>query len=195
MVAQNDDNTLILLWIKSVLYSLVLILMSTLIILAPKNVFDIETPYLLATSMALTGDENLLLYDYMVYSTEERFEKGLVDDVELVKVDFIERNEIFAVKVYGENEKIEINDDYIFIISPNTPELNIEYYLVKNLEVDGINLPCRTFVMLFKDISKLINNIYIALLFVFSISVFLPISFKVIQSITKLVKKQKDFVR
>ena len=70
--------------------------------------------------------------------------------------------------------------------------LNIEYYRVKDLEFNDINIPCRTFIMLFTDISNLVNNIYFALYLVFFIILFPPISIKVLRNILLLLRGYKN---
>lgn len=187
----NENELLEVLWVKAIIYSIILLTIIISIILVPKRVFDNQTPYLLASSMAITSDDNLLLYDYKVYGTDERFEEGLVNDVNTVKLDFMSRSELLAVKVYGNTDLIEIIDDYIFITSPLTPELNIEYYLVKDMAISDINIPCRTFIMLFEDISVLINSLYIALVLIVLFSFFTPISIKTVRIIGYLVRKYK----
>jgi hypothetical protein len=192
MHQETEDNTIEMLWGKCIVYSLLFLLVVIAFILAPKNVFDKKASYLLATSMAITKNDNLLLYDYQVYGNIERFEQGLLSDVQEVKLDFQERNEIVAIKIYGENNLIETREDYIFIIDSETPELNIEYYLVKDLEFNDIYIPCRTFIMLFTDISNLVNNIYFALYLVFFIILFPPISIKFLRNILLLLRGYKN---
>ena len=138
------------------------------IIVAPKKIFQENLPFQLATSMAITSEDNFILFDYKVYSNEERFNTGLITDFQETKQSFTDRSEIVAVKIYGETAFIEVREDYIFITSPDTPELNIEYYLVQSMMFDDIKIPCRTFIMLFTDISTLVNNIYVVVLTVVS---------------------------
>ena len=192
MALKVKDDLVEVLWVKSIVYGLVILLLIVFVILAPKKVFKEETPITVAVSMAITSDDSLLLYDYEVYSTEERFNTGLIDDVNSVKLDFQERNEIVAVKIYGESNEVEIRNDYVFITSPDTPELNIEYYLVQYMEIDGINIPCRTFVSLFKDISKIVNTIYIAIVLIVSMSIFVPTTIKFTRSMVNLIIKYKS---
>ena len=192
MTSKNEDKLLEVLWTKSIIYLIITIFLITFVIIAPKKVFRDNMAFFLATSMAITTEDNLMLYDYKVYGSEERFNEGLIEDVEEVKLDFLERNEIVAVKIHGSNNMTDIRDDSVFITSTDTPELNIEYYLVKDMEFNDINLPCRTFIMLFQDISRLINTIYLAIFFVFSISIFIPISIKLARNISYLTKHYKQ---
>ena len=186
----KDDNITVLL-AKIIANSSIIFLCLLFVILAPKVVFSKDLPYTLATSMAITSDENMLLYDYKVYSTDERFNNGLIQDIEKVKSSFRDRNEVVAVKIYGTTSTLEVKEDYIFMTSPDTPELNIEYYLVKDMSFSGTNIPCRTFIMLFKDISTLINTVYLAIFLIVSISIIAPTSIKLIRNILLFNKVKK----
>ena len=180
------------LWVKTIIYGLILLLILILFSLAPKEVLDEDASYELATSMSIIEDDNLLLYDYKVFGTENRFNQGLVDDVNEVKADFKERNEILAVMVYGQRETFVFKDDYIYITNPQTPELNIEFYLVKDLEINEVNLPARTFIKLYDDVSQAANNIYFALLLIVSFSFFTPFGLKFTRLVIKIRKHSVD---
>lgn len=190
MRIKDKDEPIEVLWVKTAVYSLSLLLLLIFVIFAPKEIFNSQKSNTLAVSMALTGDDSLILYDYKVYSNETRFASGLIDDVAEEKQAFLTRNEVLAVKIYGETNKIEIREDLIFITSPETPELNIEYYLVQYMEVANINVPCRTFILLFEDVSRLINNIYIAIIAIISMSIFIPTSIKLTRTVVTLINKK-----
>jgi hypothetical protein len=142
--------------------------------------------------MSIAEDENLLLYDYQVYGTEERFNQGLIEDVNEVKNDFKDRNEILAIKIYGEKETIVYHDDYLYMTDLDTPELNIEYYLVKDMEFNDMNVPSRTFIMLFDDIARLVNNVYLGLFIIIAFSIFIPFVIKETRYIVYLLKYHKN---
>jgi hypothetical protein len=186
----KEDNVAVLL-AKIITQSVIIILCLLFILLAPKTVFSKDLPFRLATSMAIVSDENLLLYDYKVYSNEDRFNNGLINDLKIVKDKFSGRNEIMAVKIYGETSTLDVRVDYIFITSPDIPELNIEYHLVKDMSFNGINIPNRTFVMLFKDISVIVNTIYLAIFLIVSISFIAPTSIKLTRNIVNYSKVKK----
>jgi hypothetical protein len=187
---KKDDLEVI--WTKIAVYSLIILVSLITFILAPKKVFVDDQVYSLATSMAVTSDTNFLLYDYEVYSTVERFEEGLIEDVDVVKQAFKERNEIVAVKIYSDENKIEFREDYIFIYSTQVPELNIEYHLVKDLNVADINIPIRTFIMLFNDLSAVVNNIYFVGLLVLTFVIIGPVSFSLTRNIVIVVKYKNN---
>lgn len=191
MKAKYEEELTEVLWVKTIIYSVIILILISILLFTPKKVFDEDMPFQLATSMAITSDDNLLLYDYDVYGTIERFNEGLIVDVEETKLAFKERNEILVVKVPGDIERTEVKDDYIYITSKDVPELNIEYYLVKDMTVNGISIQCRTFIMLFQDISQLTNSIYFALYFVFIISVFTPTATKLTRCIIVILKRKR----
>lgn len=186
----NDDPKEVL-WTKCIIYSVIILFLIIFMIIIPKKVFDENAPFILAISIAITDDDNLMLYDYDVYGTEERFNEGLDSDVSAVKADFKERNEILVVKIYDEDITTEVRNDYIFMTHPDIPELNIEYHLVKNVSINNIYIQSRAFIMLFQDISKIINFVYFALVFVFFVSTFTPFSIKLSRSIIFLIREQK----
>jgi len=188
MAKKSKDISLPVLWVKTILYSVIVLVTLLLVIVAPKDILDEDSTYEIATSMAILEDDNLLLYDYKVYGTEERFNQGMIEDVGQVKEDFRERHEIVAIKIYGERETYQIRDDDILITSPDTPELNIEFYLVKDLTYNDVNLPARTFMTLYQDISVLVNNIYLGILLVVYFSIFTPLTIKITRMIVMLKK-------
>lgn len=176
-------------WTKLSIYIFIVLLSLVLFFLAPKKVFKEDTPYRVATSMAIISDENYIFHDYKVYSTNERFEVGLINDVEEVKDSFKTRNEIVAVKIYGDSLKTEIKDDYLIIYSPDVPDLNIEYYIVGNMNLDDVSIPCRTFIILFTDIITLVNNIYLSIILVVIILILSIFIIKII-STTYILKNR-----
>ncbi|XFA98501.1 hypothetical protein ACAG96_06445 [Candidatus Izemoplasma sp. B36] len=191
MTEENKDIFEVLLT-KSIIYGIILLLIIVLAIISPKRIFSRQRGYEIATSMVILSDENLLLYDYDVYGTEERFNQGLILDVEEINSSFKERNEILAIKVNGDIDNVEIREEYIYITSTETPELNIEYYLVKDMEFNDINIPCRTFIMLFEDISRVANNIYLVLYLAFYLSIFSVFAVKMTRNTTYLIRKYKS---
>jgi|SRR6056297_2711774 len=192
MAKKKIDDDIYIVWVKTIIYALAMIVLLSLVIGAPKKVFSDDLAYRLATSMSMTEEDNLLLYDYKVYGTEERFNQGLIEDVEAIKNNFKERNEIVGIKIHGETESIEYKDDYIFITDPDTPELNIEYYLVKDMEFNDMNVPSRTFIMLFEDIARLINNVYLGLFIIIAFSIFTPLAIKVTRRVKYLVNIHRN---
>lgn len=191
MVVKGKPDFIEVMWAKIIVYSLIIVISLSFIIVAPKKIFQENLPFQLATSMAITSEDNFILFDYKVYSNEERFNTGLITDFQETKQSFTDRSEIVAVKIYGDSAFIEVREDYIFITSPDTPELNIEYYLVQSMMFDDIKIPCRTFIMLFTDISTLVNNIYVVVLTVVSLLVIAPISFKLTRFIVEIKRLNK----
>jgi hypothetical protein len=189
-VDKKDDDIEVLL-AKVVVNTVIIVLWLVFVIFAPKTVFAKDLSYQLATSMAIVSAENMMLYDYDVYSTEQRFNTGLINDLQEVKKAFHDRSEVLAVKIYGTTSILEVKDDYILIISPDTLELNIEYYLVKDMEFNDTNIPIRTFIMLFDDVSKLANTVYLAIFLIVAMSIFTPVSIKLTKHSVRLIKMNK----
>jgi len=188
---ENNFPTEIL-YVKLITLIISLIALIITVILLPKTVFEAQMPFQLATSMAVVDENSLLSYDYQVYATEERFSKGLVEDFENVLDNFKSRSEIVAIQINGDSYKVEFRDDYIFISNPEVPELNIDYYVVRNLEFDGITLPIRTFIILFEDISTLVNTIYIVIFLITSITLFSKLSIKAAINVLEIKKTKLE---
>jgi hypothetical protein len=181
---KRDD--IVVIWTKIILYGVFLIVCATIFIFAPKKIIDDDFAFTIATSLAITDESNLLLYDYKVYATEERFINGLQTDVIETINAFHERNEIVAIKIRGEINKIEVKEDYIMIVDLDTPELNIEYYLVKDMRFDDINIPCRTFIMLVKELETTVNHIYLSIFGLILLLIMIPVTIKLTQNIVLL---------
>lgn len=179
------------LWTKIILYTIIISISFVLIVLLPKKVFDKSTPYEIATSIAIIESNNLLLYDYEVYSTDERFQLGLIDDVAIVVDEFKTRNELLVVKINDSTSNVEIKEDHLIITDPSIPHLNIEYHLVRDVNISEIRIPARTFISLANDIITLINNLYLILFFLLFVTILTPISVKLSKVIVDL--KRQNF--
>lgn len=173
---------------KVILFGLIIITCLILFIVAPKRIISNDFPFMIATSLAITDESNMLLFDYKVYATEERFNEGMLNDVEKMKLAFRERSEIMAIKIYGENESIQIKDDYVFIVDQDTPELNIEYYLIKDMMFDEMSFPVRTFIILVNDLKPVINHIYLAFISLATLLILTPTTVKFVNSSIQLKK-------
>lgn len=191
-MSDKKHISLEILWIRIIAAILILLIILAFSIFAPKRIFSVDKSTELAISMAVTSTESLLFYDYDVYGTEERFNDGLIQDIDIVESLFKERDEVLAVKIYGETDSMEIRNDYIFITSPDTPLLNIEYYLVQYMEFNDINIPCRTFIILFTDISRVINTVYIALYTIVTMSILIPTSISLTKNSKNLLAYYKS---
>lgn len=173
---------------KVILFGLIIITCLILFIVAPKRIISNDFPFMMATSLAITDESNMLLFDYKVYATEERFNEGMLDDVEEMKLAFRERSEVMAIKIYGENESIQIKDDYVFIVDHDTPELNIEYYLIKDMMFDEMSFPVRTFIILVNDLKPVVNHIYFAFISLVTLLILTPTTVKFVKSSIQLKK-------
>ncbi|MDY0294684.1 MAG: hypothetical protein RBQ71_02640 [Acholeplasmataceae bacterium] len=171
---------------KVILLGVLILTCLVLFIFAPKQIISNDFPFVVATSLAISDESNLLLYDYEVYATSDRFEQGLIDDVTETKATFRERNEIMAIKVYGLSNRIEYKEDYIVIYNQDTPELNIEYYLIKDMIFDEMSFPCRTFIVLINDLKPVVNHIYIGVVLFITLAILAPATIKFIKYMTIL---------
>lgn len=171
---------------KVILLGVLILTCLVLFIFAPKKIISNDFPFVVATSLAISEETNLLLYDYEVYATYDRFEQGLIDDVSETKATFRERNEIMAIKVYGLSNRIEYKKDYIVIYNQDTPELNIEYYLIKDMMFDEMSFPCRTFIVLINDLKPVVNHIYIGVVLFITLAILAPATIKFIKYTTIL---------
>ena len=165
-----------------------------ILVFSPKQILEYEDGIEIAYSLSSLNDENILFYDYKVYSTQDRFEKGLNEDVLKQLKEFKDRNEFMVIKINGTTDKTYLNDEYLIIENDEVPELNIEYYLLRDLEIQQIRLPNRTFLVLFEDISNIINTIYLGLFILF---VFLTLPSSLLKTIGGnyflLPQKELDF--
>jgi hypothetical protein len=169
-------------------------LLTTLItfVAIPKTFFPHAANYEMITPMAILDQSNLLLYKYKVYADETRFNIGLTLDVEVERLQFASRNELMVVKIPGEF-KIEFQSAYILMVEPEIPELNIEYYLVKNIKIDTISIPARTGILLLRNIFQTINTIYLVSILIILFLLLVPQSIqisKILFSINQLSAKK-----
>ncbi len=151
-------------------------LLTTLITFAaiPKTVFSINAHYEMTTPMAILDQSNLILYNYKVYADETRFNNGLLVDLEAERIQFASRNELMVVKIPGEF-KIDYKTDYILIFEPEIPELNIEYYLVKNIQIDSTSIPSRTVIIFLKNLFSIVNNTYLISVLILFFLILIPL--------------------
>jgi hypothetical protein len=91
-----------------------------------------------------------------------------------------------AIKVYGLSNRIEYKEDYIVIYNQDTPELNIEYYLIKDMIFDEMSFPCRTFIVLINDLKPVVNHIYIGVVLFITLAILAPATIKFIKYMTIL---------
>ena len=190
MKIKNDSFEVLL--VKIMIWIMIVLISIILLIIAPKKVLSTHKSFELAVSMAIMEEDNLLLYDSKVYSNFTMFEEGLKNDVEDTLEAFIERNEIMAIRIYGNEEQMIDMKDHVYIISNETSEFTIEYYVVKDLKINGFSLPCRTFIMLYDDISEVINHIYLTSLILISVCVIFPSSIKVTRLLMRIQQISKN---
>jgi|694.fasta_scaffold96480_3 hypothetical protein len=174
--------------VKLTIVSVTLLTTMVTFLAIPKTIFSSNAHYEVTTPMAILDQSNLLLYKYKVYADETRFNTGLIVDLEAERLQFASRNELMVVKIPGEF-KIEFQSDYILMVEPEIPELNIEYYLVKNIQIDATSIPARTAILLLKDVFQTINTIYLISILIVFFLLLVPQSiqtFKILFSINQL---------
>lgn len=186
----NKDGHIVLIWAQLVSRLLFLLMFILLFAFAPKKVFAKEFPYKLATSAVKLDDDNFMLFENYPAISEYSYNRDKEKTIHEIVLSFKEKNNIVAVRVYGANYKIEIKDDYIYIESPDVEALNIEAHYIYNIVLAGYAIPPKTLIILLKDLTKLINSIYLFIILVVFASLVLTFSYKLIKSILK-VKKGK----
>ncbi len=129
----------------------------------PKELIAFDTLYGWAVGGAYE-ENNLVLYKYQVYATEEKYQKGL-EEIEAVRKKFQEENEILAVKVHGEGTGVR--EKYVLFYDTDVPEKNIEYYYVKNIALFGSDIPCKSFLTFAENLAEKINTVYRMILYAF----------------------------
>ena len=184
-------NDIRVLWSQLIAFSIIVLTAISCLIFAPKNAFSDHLPYTIASSLASLDSDNLLLYDYKVYSNENRFNDGLIYDVAKKLADFKQRSEILAVKVPGDYS-VEYKTDYYLIHDSTVPELNIEYYLVKNITFSDTSLPARTVILLLNEVFSIVDLIYLGLLIILTLSFTLPFSIKIVRVAIKISSFKKS---
>lgn len=104
--------------------------------------------YNFTSGFAKTNENNLILYDYEVYANETKFEKAknrISEVVDRLK----EKGETVLVRLPSKKNGITRNGDYVIKYDNTAIELNIEYYVVKNMKIFGYDIPCKTFISIF----------------------------------------------
>lgn len=177
---------------KIVCYSLFVLLVIIGLILVPKELMNYDEVYSFATSAADINENTLVMYDYKVYGTENRFNQGLDSDVLSQLSTFKERGEILLVKIYGEDENLVYKEDYWLQTSGDVVELNIEYYIVPNIRIQNNSLPSRSILLLVKDVLVKIDVIYTLLIILFSLLILCPSTIGIIRAVIDLTKLKKE---
>lgn len=177
---------------KIVCYSLFVMLVIIGLILIPKELMNYDEVYSFATSAADINENTLVMYDYKVYGTENRFNQGLDSDVLSQLSIFKERGEILLVKIYGEDESLVYKEDYWLQTSGDVVELNIEYYIVPNFRIQNNSLPSRSILLLVKNVLVKIDVIYTLLIILFSLLILCPSTIGIIRAVINLTKLKKE---
>lgn len=168
---------------KLVCYVSLLLVVVVGLFVMPKQFVSYDKVYSLAVSLADIKDETLVFYDYDVYATENRFQNGLNTDVNDKLVSFKERGELLLVRIPGSEISLVNKGDYWLKTDPEAYELNIEYYLIPNVNWNGNSFPSRTSINLLKEISQKVMIVYYLLAAIIALSVSIPTSIGTVRCI------------
>lgn len=121
----------------------------------PHNEIIRDAVFRFAVSHVNVNVENLVLYKYQVYGTENSFNKNSGVFIEEEKNLLKSKDEFIVVKTRGEYA-IEYKSDYIFISEETVPDLKVEIYIAKNIDFGNNSLPCKTIIILLQKALKII---------------------------------------
>ena len=141
--------------------------------------------------MAETTDDNIFLFDYIVYATETRFQKGLDTEIPAKVAEFKNNDDVLIVRIMGDSRVVTAHEDYIMIESPEIPELNIEFCAAKNISFMGSSLPTRTFLKMARDLITKATIVYLILLIFIAFLIFLPCGICGTKSLLRLIRIYK----
>ena len=153
----NKNKNIITSFTKVILYLVFVIGLICCFVNTPKEIITNDQIYTLCASMGDVGDSGVLL-DYQVFGSEKRFEETLTTKPLEIISELKEQGDILLVRIYGEEYKRTFENDYWVIEDPNAIELNIEYYIVKNVNVLDTSLPVHTVYQLISDVLVKVNK-------------------------------------
>lgn len=144
-----------------------------------------DVAYRMLTPLVETNEDNLVLFDYYVYGTEERFNEAMGKVVLPVKDELKKKGEAVVVKIPGKGERI-FYSDYSVVFDESVPELNIEIHIVKNISLKKISVPFATAERLFEVyLARIAKAVYV---FILVLTLFLCF-----EKIIKRYYKKDDF--
>ena len=117
-----------------------LVCLTVLYVICPFFLSARDISFCILTPFIDAEEKNLVLFDYYVYGTEQRFDEGMEKRVPQIKDKLKERNEAVIVKVPGNNVR-RIYADYSVVFDQTVPELNIEIYVAKNVTFKNMSVP------------------------------------------------------
>mgnify|MGYP006873033539 CR=1 FL=1 len=172
---------------RTILFFLGCVLVMTCYCLSPKEIMSEQRLYTSAVSMAEVNNDTLALFDYKVYGTEERMQRGLVLETP-GKIEQLRANDdILAVKIPGEPYAVQYFEDHILVTDPEVLELNIEFCVVKNVNFLNSSIPTRTFIKVARDLLSKIGYIYLGIISVLAFLVFTPLWISGTKSLERLI--------
>ncbi len=145
---------------KVILYSAFLTGIAVCPFVIPKEILSDNQIYSAACSSIVLDDDQLVLKDYKVYSTQKKMKAALESDPPLRAQEFKKRNEVLVVRIHGEEKESVQMKEYTLLYDPATIELNIEYCIAQTISMFGVTAPTRTFIPLAKDVAHKATAIY-----------------------------------
>ena len=178
-------------WTKTILYGVFLLVLILGYIFLPKQLMNQVQIYDIAVSSVSTADDNLVAYDIKVYGTQKRFDEGLTSDVALKVEEAKAQNQVLVVKIPGKIAKTENKGEYHILVDNAVPELNIEYYFARSVNLGSIVLPTNTFLTLGADMLPKVNTIYLVTVSIIALGLAIPPSIGLARHIPEVVRFTK----
>lgn len=123
-----------------------------------------EMVYRLCANHVNTESKNLVLLDYKVFDTENKFNEKALDYAES-KVKFLKsKGEFAVVKVKGEYD-IKDKGYYLLITEDDVPNLNVRIYIAKNIDIGNNSLPAVTVSTLLHEILEVVVLVIYSIVF------------------------------
>ena len=164
--------------------------------IGPKELITKDQTYTFVASVADVENSSILL-DYQVFGSQKRFEEALNTNPTEKLEELKGNGEVLMVKVYGESYVKEFKNGYWYVEDPNAIELNIEYYIVKNLSVANTSLPVHTLYELINDILVKVNKVGTTVVSLVSFVVCLPFAISISKQVYYVIvyfKKKQNTI-
>ena len=162
------------------------------IIVAPKEILSEPQLYSTTVSMAETNEDNFILFDYKVYGTQERLNRGLEAELPSYIAKFKANDDVLVVKLPAESFSAETFAEYVLVHSPNVPELNIEYCVAKNVNAFGSSLPTRSFIKVARDLLGKAKVLYLCAISLIAFLLFLPCGIFGTKALLRLIQSYRN---
>ena len=186
----KKDKNIITCFTKLVLY---LVFICGTIIAAfniPKELLTKEETYNLVASFS-DIESDIVLMDYKVFGSQKKFEEVLISESKNKVEEFKENGDVLLVKIHGDEYSASFKDSYWYVEDPNILELNIEYYVVKNINVAGTSIPVHTVYQLMNDIICRISEVGLMVIAVLTFLLCLPFAISISKQVFYIINLMK----